>query len=196
MKKQLYIFLLLTLFSFGTKAQTVVVMKVASQPQEAFQAESILDSPLPIDIKVNFGSIAFDVWGGTDPYQYAWYENEELLGTGENIEFTPLAGKTYKLEVNDDNNCKISIPIETSTSTGIKDLTVQFSVQPSIVDNYIEVTCENHKTLIEIFDLGGLKKHSESIYGDSRIDLDLKPGIYLVKLSTKGEYYITKIIVK
>ncbi|MDZ7739184.1 MAG: hypothetical protein U5K32_09010 [Bacteroidales bacterium] len=119
MKKNILIISILLLLQLAAQSQAVVRMEMPEQSDKALSASTLFDELLPLDIPIVLGPLGYDINGGTAPYNYRWLENDNIISEDSMVVITASAGNNYTLVIIDNNNCTVTIPVITETSSGI-----------------------------------------------------------------------------
>lgn len=138
------------------------------------------------------GAISVEVSGGTAPYAYYWYTEDELFSRDQELE--RLFPGDYILVLYDANGCQsqsdtLSVDFTTSVATVLPDEAL--SIYPTIITDTWQI--DNNSGLriadMALYDLGGQRYEMSERLGH------LRAGLYVVQVTMEsGEIYRQKII--
>lgn len=142
------------------------------------------------------GEIRITITGGTNPYQYIWYDSlGNQIDSIEDVE--ELLPGEYQVEVTDANGCDIgSITFEVGFVSSNEDVIASnINIYPNPVLDVLFVECHNTNSILHLLDLNGRLVKSKLINEDiTSIDVsELNQGLYLVRI-TNGKNITTKRI--
>lgn len=184
---------------FSVHGQTVIVMELPEQSEQYIEVNPLFVDALLKNVPTAIGLMGYDIFGGTPPYRYQWFENDKVLSTSESLLLRPESGNKYFLVVSDKNNCtvKVPIPIDENESAPKKS---------SIFDNVITNLTGSQLTLsfpediidlleFSISDVSGQKVISNRASVSSSYNIALTSGVYLLHLKAANEIDVRKYII-
>lgn len=139
------------------------------------------------------------VEGGTVPYFYSWFQDNLLIGDELIMEISkPVSFNHLELAVKDAENCSETISTDiTDVEQAISENTVL--VYPNPTSNYLIINPNdlNFELDVLVFDNKGNNVINKKIAGKTVLNINLKQGIYLMKLENKttGFLELTKFII-
>ncbi len=183
------------------RTQTVVRMDMPPQPDEPLQAVTLFEEELYPGVPTILGEMGYLVTGGTSPFTWEWFENSELIATGDVAPVTPEAGNEYHVTITDVNNCSVTIPIIISFSddeiTTSEDAGSMVSVRTGHGQNLISLSPgfdRGGTILLRFYDMRGILHLEESITGSSDIPVRLPAGIYLLHIEGEGINHVERVV--
>lgn len=203
----LSLFFLLSLWS---NAQTKIVLSVNQPPELGFSL-SRNDTTIEKSTSVVLGTDLV-LFGGSGEYTYQWTPAETLSNSGIlNPVATPLDTTTYILTVVDKNGCSFSL----NYTVNVKDLSVGVDLpgaqklydvilfpNPNEGKFKIQIKGPNcAKIKIEIFDSGGRRISDTSVVNFAgnhmeNIDLEIRSGIYMVRIDSGSEVISRQFVIR
>lgn len=199
MNKTLLTLVLLLIINCAN-AQFVVKMQMPEQSSEELSAMTLFDELLPLDIPAVLSPLGYSITGGTPPYNYEWYENENLISRDSTVVITPTAGNDYTLVIIDENNCSVTLSVTTETASAIKPVNDRSEILLAYYspgNNKVIIRFNkniNTAAQVNIYDFNGVKHYQARIKGDHIIPLNLKSGFYFIDIKGDGFHYIKKFI--
>ncbi|MDD2635130.1 MAG: T9SS type A sorting domain-containing protein [Bacteroidales bacterium] len=139
------------------------------------------------------------VEGGTVPYFFSWFQDNLLIGDELIMEISkPVSFNHLELAVKDAENCSETISTDiTDVEQTISENTVL--VYPNPASNYLIINPNdlNFELDVLVFDNKGNNVINKKIAGKTVLNINLKQGIYLMKLENKttGFLELTKFII-
>jgi len=166
------------------KGQTTVQVMV-DQPEKL---EVIVSNDLftLTDNSIIFGQ-GISLTGGSGPFSYTWYRDNQILGTNSSIEIPmPIVRGEYSLLVTDANNC--SVRLVATSSNEETEYPSAISVYPNPVSRTVTITPQGDPEPHEasFYNSKGVLLMKKQISGPTQIDLDLPSGLYYIKLTNSS----------
>lgn len=164
-------------------AQTTLEV-MADQPQQL--EVSIVDDYTKTDSSIIFGE-TLAITGGTSPYLFSWYLDDQLVYTDSIFELTtPIGSHVVTLYVSDANNCSSSLIF-----TGTEEFEAQnkrISVYPVPASNFLTISPnETFGRLGLIFyDAMGKSLMRKEISGKTMVEINFPSGIYYLQIEENG----------
>lgn len=170
--------------SLIVKGQTTVQVMV-DQPEKL---EVIVTNDLftLTDNSIIFGQ-GISLSGGSGPFSYTWYRDDQILGTNLSIEIPmPITRGEYSLLVTDANNCSVRL-LATSNNEEEENRGI-ISVFPNPASRSVTITPDGNPEPHEasFFNSKGVLLMKKQISGPTQIDLDLPSGIYYIKVTNSS----------
>lgn len=201
---------LFCLLSLWSNAQTKIVLSVNQPPELGFSL-SRNDTTIEKSTSVVLGTDLV-LFGGSGEYTYQWTPAETLSNSGIlNPVATPLDTTTYILTVVDKNGCSFSL----NYTVNVKDLSVGVDLpgaqklydvilfpNPNEGKFKIQIKGPNcAKIKIEIFDSGGRRISDTSVVNFAgnhmeNIDLEIRSGIYMVRIDSGSEVISRQFVIR
>jgi thiol-disulfide isomerase/thioredoxin len=152
------------------------------------------------------GSVSVNTSGGVEPYTFAWYLDNELVSTEEDLE--NVGPGSYELTVIDANGCENNsgphvVELGVSVDEHIYDFSMDVYPNPSNGLFYLEISDlkSSDKMQIELLDLTG-KKLSQTVLSGStnymeKLDLITEAsGVYFLKVVMSDQVKLIRLINK
>jgi hypothetical protein len=166
------------------------------------------DSIVSLDLTINTVNTLMFLLGNTlrttnSGAAYQWIDciNNTIIVGATNQFFTPTANGSYAVIITDNNNCTDTSNCISVVVSGIDDLqsSLAAKVYPNPTKDYLTVEFSQHKEAIQIqiVDVNGRLVLDQNYQADNKIELsvhDLVAGVYFVKIRSKEEMQIVKII--
>ncbi len=189
--------------SFLCIGQTVIKMELPKQADKAFAVKTLFNEQLPSGNLVVLGALGYEIEGGTSPYLLSWYENSQLIATGNVLAFKPIQNADYSLVVKDKNNCSQTLSINVDALKKVIENTNHLSdiisVSPTLVKDHMMITFNSDKTFnvgVKIYDINGNICLNTAISGNTHLPVALQSGLHIVIIQHNDDNLITKIMVE
>lgn len=152
------------------------------------------------------GSVTVNTGGGVEPYTYAWYLDNELVSTDENLQ--DVGPGSYDLVVTDANDCAQNFgPFVVDVDVSVHDIVYDFSLEvypnPSNGLFYLEVSDlrSSDEMQIELLDLTGKQISQKLVTGSTdyteQLDLSAEAaGVYFLKVVLSDQVQLVRLINK
>lgn len=179
----LVLLVLLPAFAIVKGQTTVQVMVDQPEKLEVIVANDLITLT---DNSIIFGQ-GISLTGGSGPFSYTWYRDNQILGTNSSIEIPmPIVRGEYSLLVTDANNCSVRL-VATSSNEELENSGI-ISVFPNPASRSVTITPEGNPEPHEasFFNSKGVLIMKKQISGPTQIDLDLPSGIYYIKVTTNS----------
>lgn len=178
-----------------------VLIGTTSQCSSTIEQTITIEEPSPIVItglspmnisEVMGGSSDYTVEGGTAPYDFAWYDqNDILLSTQMQLTGVEVAGNYY-LHVTDDNGCVV---VEELVITGLEEaeFTSGLYLYPNPVRTDLTILVDglqDSKATCEVYDQTGRMVHQQTFaaFMGSRVQIDTNSwGAGLYQVVVRGQ---------
>jgi hypothetical protein len=182
----------------GTALVLLVLLPAFAIVKGQTTVQVMVDQPEKLEVVVADGlftltnnSIIFgqgiNLTGGSGPFSYTWYRDNQILGTNLSIEVPmPIARGEYSLLVTDANNC--SVRLLATSNNEEQENPGSISVYPNPASRSVTIAPEGnpepHKA--SFFNSNGVLIMTKQISGPTQIDLDLPSGIYYIKVTNSS----------
>ena len=182
----------------------------------ALENEYVIEEPTAIDVELvdiqtssssePTGSVTVNTGGGVEPYTYAWYLDNELVSTEENLQ--NVGPGSYDLVVTDANDCTQDFgPFVVDVDVSVHDIVYDFSLEvypnPSNGLFYLEVSDlrSSDEMQIELLDLTGKQISQKLVTGSTdyteQLDLSAEAaGVYFLKVVLSDQVQLVRLINK
>lgn len=138
-----------------------------------------------------------------DAYKYQWYKDGQAIrgATGQYLyQAGGLDAGNYKVYIsyNADTNGNLFGGAFTKAHTVESPVSISLNPNPAPQGSTIHITnTSGQETLVSIYTLDGRLVHQQTVTGtNASLDLNLTPGLYLVKMNDHQNEYNEKLIVK
>lgn len=153
----------------------------------------------PQDLNSGDGAILPIISGGTPPYSFMWYTEDELFSTDDKLEL--LFPGIYFFELKDKNNCMVtsdSIMVDAITPTKDIEFSEFFRVFPNPADQILYIralTAFSSLDAVEIFDSYGKRVYFSTLDSKELNISSLPHGTYLLRISyDKHKRFVQKVV--
>ena len=194
--------ILLIFILTGASAQVVVKMEMPPQNYEELSSEVLFEELLPLDITIVLSPLGYNIAGGTRPYTYKWFENNNIISQDSTVVITAGEGNDYTLVITDKNNCSDTIQVLTETSSWIENpkekddiINAFYSASEKIIVIRFTENIVNDVN-IRLFDLSGVTLYEAKIRSDHIIPVELISGFYIIDIKGDGFHYVKKIVLQ
>ena len=179
-----------------------------------FEQEFIISQPSALELDLieiidsdsdaPTGEITVSTFGGTEPYNYEWYLEGDVVSTEQNLQ--DVNAGSYTLVLTDDNACIEEFgPFVVDMNVSSNDLEFDFDINvfpnPSSGLFFVEVSDLNvqEEISLEVVDLTGKVISTSSLSGSSnfveKINLDKNAsGVYLLKIVMSDQVQLIRLI--
>jgi thiol-disulfide isomerase/thioredoxin len=179
-----------------------------------FEEEFIISQPSALELDLieiidsesdaPTGAVTVSTFGGTEPYNYEWYFEGDVISTEQNLQ--GVNAGSYSLVLTDDNACIEEFgPFVVDMNVSSNDLEFDFDINvfpnPSSGLFFVEVSDLNSQEEIslEVVDLTGKVISSSRLSGSSnfveKINLDKNAsGVYLLKIVMSDQVQLIRLI--
>jgi hypothetical protein len=189
-------FIFFAFFGAASNLHSQTTLEVmADQPQQL--EISIVDDYTKTDSSIIFGE-SLTITGGTTPYLFSWYLNDQLVYTDSIYELTtPIGSHVVTLYVSDANNCSSSLIF-----TGTEEFEAQYnriSVYPVPASSFLTISPNETFGRLDLvfYDAMGRSMMKKEILGKTMVEISFPPGIYYLQIEENGNMVdeLKKIIV-
>jgi hypothetical protein len=166
------------------------------------------DSIISLDLTIDTVNTLISLLGNTlrttnsgAIYQWIDCNNNTIISGATGQSFTPTANGSYGVIITNNNNCIDTSNCISVVLSGIEHLSASSSVQvyPNPTPNYliIELPNANREIQIEVVDVNGKLVLNQNYPTSTKIKLlvhDLTTGVYFVKIKSRDDLQVIKII--
>jgi hypothetical protein len=200
--KKFTCFLIAAFCTVYANSQTVIDMQLPAQPADSLQVIALFDESLPTDIPVVLSIIGFDIHGGWGDNVFTWYKDNQVIGTGSTVVFTPVKGSNYAFSVKDKKNCSVLHSLNLSTVNKVKanqNFTQSIHISPNPAKDFINIEFRSFHPVemyLKIFDMNGKLWINRILNDSEKLPVSVPDGTYLIVIGNGDYYSLNKILIK
>jgi len=198
--KSIFVILVISFCTLVAGAQTVVKMSLPPLPETPLDVVTLFDEGIPLNKTVVLGTMGYKILGGTSPYTFQWFKNDQVVATGNIAVIKPETGASYSLKISDRNNCFKVISINVDASSKVDSETdKQILITPTVVSDHLTISFVDNQPSeaeVSILDSRGVFQLNTSIAGSTQLPLQLPAGSYYVVVRRQQDIVAEKIVVR